>query len=119
MGQCFQIQMPGIFQKSISAEPKLSVLHELSVDPCEVSVAPRVRALRSFSRKLPVADSSIVSKDRFDHCNLLEIAGHESLIGVHIRVMDSGLIVELVLYELEGRNSHRVEQCVICAVVPQ
>src|SRR5579863_6418518 len=68
-----------------------------------------------LSRQHLVAHRGVVNEDGLDRGCLLQIGGLQPLVGVHVGVMGACAVIQLILYELEARNSHSVERLVVRA----
>ena len=60
-----------------------------------------------------VALSCVVYEDRFDGCDLFQVGWLETLHYILVGVMVAALIIQIILNELEARNSNRIETQVI------
>src|SRR5271165_710852 len=66
-----------------------------------------------LARQHLVTHGGVVNKDRFDRGGLGEVLGLQPLVGVHVRVMRAGAVVQRVLNELKSWNPDGVKGLVI------
>ena len=62
-----------------------------------------------FARDHLIAHGGVVDEDGFDRGDLLQVAGLQVLVGVHVGVVRAGFVVGVVLNELEAGDADGVE----------